>query len=340
MIDYGASPAEAEAYASLVEAGWDWQSAGLRLAGRREARARWAASAGTDRLASAELRTAAALTSIAQLGTYDDTPAKRETYARAVGLHAAAAELAPVPWWSLPVPGARDQVACTVVTPAGAGPFPIVLIWGGSSGWGLVYHRIADALTGAGVAAALVELPGQGTPRLEHGAVMSPRFVGTVAAIGHAVDAHPRLDGGRIGLLGNSVGGLLAALAAAELHRVRALCVNGGLRYPHHIPERFPRQLGQWGVMVGETEPDRVRAAWSALAFAPDRHRWACPTLVLHGDRDRLVTLADAQAFAEGTTDPDAELIRFAEGEHCLYSAADERDALLADWFARRLAAG
>jgi hypothetical protein len=52
-----------------------------------------------------------------------------------------------------------------------------------------------------------------------------------------------------------------------------------------------------------------------------------------------LVTLADAQAFAEGTTDPDAELIRFAEGEHCLYSVADERDALLADWFARRLAA-
>jgi alpha-beta hydrolase superfamily lysophospholipase len=93
----------------------------------------------------------------------------------------------------------------------------------------------------------------------------------------------------------------------------------------------------QLAAALGTADEDRLTAVLDALRFDPDRHRIACPVLVLHGGADPLVPDPAIQApFAEaaGTR---GELRTWPDGEHTLYNLAAERDATVADWFADHL---
>lgn len=285
-------------------------------------------------MASEEFLGAAVLRAIAQLSLHGDTADKRAIYAQSLGDYEKAASHAARSWQRMDGIGA--SLACWLLRPETTTDVPVVLVWGGASGWGLAYHRLAQALLRAGLAVALVELPGQGEPRLRNGYVLTPGFTDALVTLYDRLAAQPGLDG-RLGVLGNSLGGLLAARAAADDDRVLACCVNGGIPEPHTIVERYPRQRVQWGAMIGENDPRALSRAWADYAVTTIPGRIRCPLLVLHGDQDPLVNLPDARRFAAAAGHGDVVLARWPEGIHCLYNVAGERDALLASWFSRIL---
>jgi pimeloyl-ACP methyl ester carboxylesterase len=68
---------------------------------------------------------------------------------------------------------------------------------------------------------------------------------------------------------------------------------------------------------------------------APDLHRIRAPTLVLHGEHDILVPVANAHRLAEGI--PGADLHVFPGAGHAFeYERLDETFAVICDWLDRR----
>jgi alpha-beta hydrolase superfamily lysophospholipase len=215
-------------------------------------------------------------------------------------------------------------------TPRGA-----VVVFGGQSGWGASYLRVADALASRGIATVLAEGPGQGETRLFGGVYLD---VDVAGAFSRFVDVAVTLSGtGGVGICGNSLGGLFAALTAARDDRIRACCVNGGFAAPRLLAFRAFRE--QAAAMLGEDRPEAIQANFDRLAFDPGRDRIAAELLVVHGGADPLVALEDQQPFLDGARPGHSRLMIWENGDHTIYNRGDERNAAVSDWFADHLAA-
>ncbi|MGD0698303.1 MAG: prolyl oligopeptidase family serine peptidase [Trebonia sp.] len=329
LLDYGLAPADALCLRDLAGQGWSWSHAGLRLA-----RAHLAACAVADQPGLAEVRqqhllAAAVTANVAQLMMAGDGEERRAIYRLSAGARdrwlAGQGDRA----GQLEVPGADGQLDVTWLRPAGAGRTPVVAIWGGTSGWGIVYRRCAQALLDAGLSVALVELPGQGMPRLLSGQVLGPGLYATARRLIEALRDAP-FSTGRVGIWGQSAGGLLAAQVASHVPLVNACCVTSGPGSMAGGVRQSSRQRQLWADMLGRPPADPPELG-EEFSFGP-KQRIGCPLLVVHGGRDPLVTEAEAAAFAAAGPEPSSLVVWPHEG-HCVYGRAQERDVLVAAWF-------
>jgi dipeptidyl aminopeptidase/acylaminoacyl peptidase len=189
-----------------------------------------------------------------------------------------------------------------IVRPEGEGPHPVVLfIKGGPfTQWGYTLNGPAafdDAqmLAGAGYAVVLGNPRGCAGYGQSHGMYVVPdlprRSAPDLLALLDAALAAPDLDGGRVGVMGGSFGGYMAAWMAAH----------------HH--DRFAAALGERGLYAidsySATSDDGMNVA--IALYGPDRSRWAdlspltyadqveIPMLFLHSEDDRHCPLEQAQ---------------------------------------------
>lgn len=335
LLDYGLAAADALCLRDRVREGWTWDAAGLQLAHAHLAAADAAADAGLPASRTHHLLAAAVTGSVAQLMMAGDTEPRRDIYRLSV--HARDRWLADQADQAalLDVPGADGQLSVVILRPAAAaGRTPVVAVWGGTSGWGIVYQRSARALLDHGLTVALVELPGQGSPRLLHGAALGPGLYQTARSLLTTLRDAP-FSTGRVGLWGQSLGGLLAAQVASRVPLVSACCVTSGPASPPGLsghPSTRQRQL--WADMLGGDQTDAQRQA-ATFSFRPGQ-RIGCPVLVVHGGRDPLVSEAEATAFARAGTDQ-GRLVIWPDQGHCVYGRAQERDVLAASWFREAL---
>jgi alpha-beta hydrolase superfamily lysophospholipase len=334
LVDCGMNPADARTLLDGTAGGRPWIEVAGELADRRAAAAETALAAGHRLTAVQSARWAVGAALFAQMAENDDTLLKQELYRNYVRLVGRVAELSEPAMERVEVPYRGGRLVGWLRLPAAGTATATVVVWGGLSGWGAAYLGAADALTARGLACLLAEGPGQGEPRLvdrlyvdEHVADGFDRFLDVVSD-------DPRL-GDAIGVQGNSFGGLFAAHLAARDRRVGACVVNGAPAAPQ-LPT-FRTARAQFTAALGTDREDRLTAILDALRFDPDRHRIACPVLVLHGGADPLVPDPAIQApFAEAAG-PRGELRTWPDGEHTLYNHAAERDATVADWFADQL---
>jgi alpha-beta hydrolase superfamily lysophospholipase len=331
MLDGGVEHADALALQSLTEAGTSWDDAAERLAVAQLDRGQAARESGHPVTAHAAFRAAAADFLFAQMAFNFDEPRKVDLYQRFTDAVAAAGELAEPCWEQVVLPCAAGRLFGWLVRPSGPAA-GTVIVFGGQSGWGAAYLRAADALNARGLAAFLVEGPGQGQTRMEGGLLLDVDVRAAYSTFVDHVLAEPSL-GGRVGLWGNSMGGLYAGTTAASDPRVAAVCVNGA-------PAR-PRLLGfrtfdeQAAAMFGRQDLVAVQANLDRLALqAVDRIDAA--VLVLHGGEDPIVSLAEQRPFLDAARGS-ATLRVWDDGEHTIYNHADERTAYVADWFADQL---
>ncbi|WP_196053618.1 alpha/beta hydrolase family protein [Paracoccus lichenicola] len=141
----------------------------------------------------------------------------------------------------------------------------------------------------------------------------------------------------RAGIWGNSLGGTLAALAAATGTFFDAVCANSGSAQPSEAGERFPRFLDKIAAMMGTADRARGTDMLARLDLSERLPDLSCPLLVLHGGNDTLFSQQNVRKIHDLAGSRDRTMLVWDDGEHCLYSYAAERNAIVAGWFRTRL---
>lgn len=200
----------------------------------------------------------------------------------------------------LRVTGARGQrLATWLVLPdaaATAGPAPAVVAvhgWGAnaSSLWPLV-----EPLVHQGLAVVLFDVSSHGLSSGEDFCSL-PRFADDLAAVLSALRGQHGIAHDRIALLGHSVGAAAVLLHAARHRDVRAVVSLSAFAHPREMMERWlrahriPRRWPGEAILVHVEQT--IGARFDDIAPARLLPRIACPVMLVHGNDDTTVPLAD-----------------------------------------------
>jgi len=211
---------------------------------------------------------------------------------------------------------------------------------------------VPDALGARGVATLVVDNPGVGESLRLKGLANFPEAEIPAKAAVDFLQATPGVDGGRIGIMALSLGGYHAPRAAAFEPRLKC-CVAWGANYDWGETQRaryetkgqslpVPHYWDHVAWVFGKSSVEEVIAVSGQLSLRGILHRIACPILVVHGEHDRQIPLAQARALvAECVSSPRAELHvqTLADGgaEHCGIDNVDLTRETICDWVAEIL---
>lgn len=236
-----------------------------------------------------------------------------------------------------------------VLSPAGAGPHPVLLmIHGGPySAYGQDFFDEAQVAVAAGYAVVMCNPRGSWGYGSAHGRSirgdMGNLDMGDVLAfLDHAVATQPGLDAERVGIMGGSYGGYLTAWIIAHDHRFAGAIVERGFLDSwsfvgsSDIGWYFPQEYTSYE----RAEADRQ----SPMTRADDVRT---PTLVLHSEDDLRCPLHQALQYytllrANGVT---SELVVFPGENHELSRSGTpwhrrQRFETILGWWQRHLPVG
>ncbi|MGO9917323.1 MAG: alpha/beta fold hydrolase [Isosphaeraceae bacterium] len=173
---------------------------------------------------------------------------------------------------------------------------------------------------------------------------------------GHA--AEYKIDPARLGLMGASAGGHLAALAALTPEPGKAAAANPADRLDTSVravgvffpPTDFLDWDGNKAIAIDVLGPllfvggarghseDEIRTAARAISPLHRVDKPTTPFLLIHGDADKVVPLSQSKKLVEAITQAggSAELIVKPGGGHAWLTLPQEVK-VLADWFDKRL---
>lgn len=245
---------------------------------------------------------------------------------------------------ALPLPAERvlfpyreNVMAGWLRKPTGSTPAPVAVILPGLDACKEELHHWASAFVDRGLAALTLDGPGQGETSFhlptthEWGAVLESVIDGLLK--------RADVDGARVGVVGQSLGAIYAPLAAAGEPRIKACIANCG---PYDWGAVLPK------MPVVSQETFRVRSHSSSIAEAHERARQItlegraqhikCPTLVIFGAGDRLISPAEGRRLADTVSGP-CDYVVYEEGNHVCFNISYKFRPLTADWMKEKLAA-
>lgn len=226
-----------------------------------------------------------------------------------------------------PAEGDTFSIGATLTLPvAGRAPFPAVVTISGSGQqnrdeelWPVVngyrpFRQIAERLSREGIAVLRYDDRGVGGSGGRPGTTAD--YADDVRQIVSWLRARPDIDGGRIGLLGHSEGGVIAPLVAASDPRIAAVVLmagpSGSVREAVRFQMRYAIESN--AILTAEeraarlSEVDRSVAEW---AQSNPWARWLAdydplttarrlrqPVMILHGALDRQVTVGQADTLS------------------------------------------
>jgi pimeloyl-ACP methyl ester carboxylesterase len=153
-------------------------------------------------------------------------------------------------------------LAGTLTIPEGRGPFPAVILISGSGAQDrdetIFRHKpflvLADTLSRRGVAVLRVDDRGVGGSSGGTATSTSEDFAGDVVAGIAVLKSRPEINGGKIGLIGHSEGGLIAPIVAARSRDVAFIVLMAGTGLPGE--EIMVLQGRLIGKVMGGTDKD------------------------------------------------------------------------------------
>ena len=214
-------------------------------------------------------------------------------------------------------------------------PAPCVIMVNGADSVKEEYHNWARQFVRRGMSVLTLDGPGQGE-MLGRLPMRPEAWEEPMGAAVDALAASGRVDADRIGVWGSSMGGFLVLRAAAFEPRLRAAISSGG--FYDFRDFRFWAVTTQLNVM----EDLGVDSLSEARRYIEERctldgviDRISVPYLVIHGARDELVSVPEAQQMAGGRT---GEFVNFEDGLHTGTNHNATLVPLMCDWMARKLA--
>jgi dienelactone hydrolase len=336
LLGNGMEFTDAMAMLALTEQGIQWADAGEWLGDRNLLRAQHSLRVGHAQTARSFYRSASACYRFGQISLSGDTERKRNMYHMLIQTFGAAGALDKPSIQKVSIPYRNGELCGWIMLPFEIEAPPVVIVIGGFDGWREEYHSGAQYLVERGIAVLLVDGPGQGEARLFHYLYLTSDVEKAFSCIVDYLLADLRV-GERIGMWGNSFGGLLAALTASADHRIQACCINGSPVRPIEAFERFPPLIGIAGALVGTNDRDAVLAVIRHLSLSPEKNRIQCALLQLHGALDPVSPLDDARTIYEDAPSVDKQIIIWQDGDHCIYNHSHEKHSIMADWFHDRL---
>jgi dienelactone hydrolase len=250
-------------------------------------------------------------------------------YREAVRLWSAAIEPLEIPYQETAMPGYLHL--------AGGDPAPCVIMVNGADSVKEEYHNWAREFVRRGMSVLTMDGPGQGE-MLGRLPMRPDAWEEPIRAAIDALVASNRVDSSRVGIWGSSMGGFLALRAAAFEPRISAAVSSGGF---------FDfRDYRHWPVttQLNVMEDLDVGSLSAARAYMDRRctlegavQKIRAPYLVIHGARDELVSVEEAQSMAEG---PTGEFVNFEDGFHTCTNYNATLVPLMCDWMADKLLDG
>jgi dipeptidyl aminopeptidase/acylaminoacyl peptidase len=214
------------------------------------------------------------------------------------------------------------------------------------------YAMAAPELTRRGMSVLLVDGPGNGEAIRFRRQYLRHDTESYGAAALDYLETRDDVDAKRAGVMAVSLGGYYAPRIASMEPRYRA-CVAWGAIWDYHATWRrrveaafrtdlsVPGHHIEWVLNAKSLDDALKRLEPFRLDGVVQRMR--CPFLVLHGEDDRQVPLADAQALyrAAGSKDKTLRVFTREEGgaQHCQRDNRAIGVATIADWLAERLEA-
>lgn len=337
-MDYGCSLEDVLKLQQRVQQGAGWVNVAALLASDDLTRARAALETGAFRTAAAFYLHGAACFRLAQAALEERPDQRLAAYLDNVDAFANAMQLCGLAEARFEVRHEGTEHGAWLFQPAQRDTSPpCVLVVGGADGWCEAFYGSVPAFLERGLAVCLLELPGQGLARLQHASYLDRSFTRMVSATLDAL-APSGVANGRFGILGHSMGGSLALRASADDDRLRACATNGGSFDLARGMRKFPRVLRRLGRMIANDCPDdAVFGFIEQLDLAAVASTLPVPVLCLQGGQDPIVSDEEARQLGVLRGSLPFDYQYWPEGAHCLYNHSVERNAVVADWFARQL---
>ncbi len=203
-----------------------------------------------------------------------------------------------------------EQVFGVLHMPDGACPAGIIMCHGFTGHKAEVHRLFVDAardFTRHAIAVLRFDFRGSGDSAGEFRDMTVSRELEDARAALEHLASRPEVDATRLGVVGLSLGGCVAACLAGTDERVRALVLWAAVAHPERIRDRFGAAVGSAGVLdmdgweLGRGFLDELPEIQPLREVA----HYQGPSLVVHGTADESVPPSDASDY------------RVALGERC-----------------------
>lgn len=256
-------------------------------------------------------------------------------HANMLRCYGAAARGVDPPMERIAIPFGQNTLHAYLRRPPGRETPPVAIILPGLDAAKEELHSWSDSFLQRGLATLTLDGPGQG----ESAAALpiTPLWGAVIGAVVDMLEQRSDVDGGRAGVVGQSLGALYAPLSAALEPRIKACVANCG-----------PFDFGPVLPQLPEVSQDlfRIRAHMrtrsEALAYAHKlslvgvAEQIECPLLIVFGAGDRIVPASEGKRLADAASGP-VDYVVYEEGNHVCFNIPYKFRPLTADWMAEHL---
>lgn len=235
--------------------------------------------------------------------------------------------------------------------PAGKGLRPAVLLNHGFAGNKVgpkrIYVQQAEALAEAGIAAFRIDFRGCGDSEGTFNEMTIKRLVSDAVASLEFLASHPEIDGDRIGILGASLGGAVALLAANRYDELKSMAlwapIAGGRMWQKEW-KQYSKEFVDQQVKSDAGAPANRGFARQFLMISAKRALKklnGVPLLHIHGEKDEIVLPTHQEVYRQARKKAEQTLfVTLPNSNHSFSNHEEEKNRVLehtTDWFRNTL---